>query len=333
MPDQATPRSRGEDVLQPKPIAPPVDEAGIPDDLKALPRWVGWKYESRKGKWAKPPFRCGGAGKASVTDPAHWGTFAAALDAYRRRGWDGVGFVFAASDPFSGVDLDDCRDAESGRLDPRADRIIRSLDSYTEVSPSGTGVKVVVAGKLPGKPGRREEGIEIYSDARYFTMTGHRLDGTPREVRDRRDELARLHEEVFSDPAVEGHHPEGDDQIIERAKGAKNGEKFARLWSGDAGGYASDSEADAALCGMLAFWAGPDAGWIEALLDQSGLAGQGTPEARVSFQPDWWVQACVATEGPGEFGPKTSGDPAPRWVTEAIPSQRAARVRWVPPPA
>jgi putative DNA primase/helicase len=116
-----------------------------------------------------------------------WATFEEALAAYEAGAppYDGIGFVFCNADPFVGIDLDDCRDAESGAIAPWAQSIIsRVQEGYVEVSPSGTGVHNIVEGTVRGggtrKKVRNLEGevigeIEMYSRERFFTITGEAL--------------------------------------------------------------------------------------------------------------------------------------------------------------
>jgi primase-polymerase (primpol)-like protein len=104
-------------------------------------RFVWWKRRVKKnGKVAKVPY--GPNGKpASSTDPATWGTLAECVAACKAHDGDGIGFVFTG-DGLAGVDLDGCRDPQTGAIAPWAQRIIDDFASYTEVSPSGTGVKI-----------------------------------------------------------------------------------------------------------------------------------------------------------------------------------------------
>ena len=253
----------------------PLSSAAIPTELRGLPQWVGWRLIEREGanKPRKLPLRPFDGAPASTTDPTTWGTFEQALACPRA---SGVGFVFTSGDPYVGVDLDGCRDPLTGVLEPWAAAAVERLNSYTEVSPSGTGVHVIVRGTLP--PGRRRSGaVEMYSEARYFTMTGQLLSGTTGEIRERSSELHDLHEQFFQEAARVDerpsliHHSLSDEQLIVRADSATNGAKFRRLWSGDAGGYASASEADLALCSLLAFWTGPDQARVDRLFRRSGL--------------------------------------------------------------
>ncbi len=115
----------------------------IPDDLRERDQWVLWRYESRSGATAKVPNQPGKL-RASSTDPRSWSSLAAVeRELLCNPGWyEGPGFVFSASDPFCGIDLDDCLDA-AGNVKVWAQGIVGQLtDSYTEVSPSGTGLKI-----------------------------------------------------------------------------------------------------------------------------------------------------------------------------------------------
>jgi hypothetical protein len=204
--------------------------------------------------------------------------------ACRERGYYGIGFVFTADDPFCGVDLDRCRDAVTGEVEEWAREIIRELDSYTEMSPSGTGVHILVRATLP--EGRNRNGrIEIYDHDRYFTVSGCHLEGTPSTIEERQERLLLLRRRVLGEqPSANGHarlRPAADaglsDQaIIMKVVSADNGEKFRRLWAGDTRGYEHEendghSEADLALCAMIAFWTGPAPERIDALFRKSGL--------------------------------------------------------------
>lgn len=144
----------------------------IPEELRLRPQWVVWRLEERDNKPTKVPYIAGGVGKADTTNSETWRTFEEAVQALRTGRYDGIGFVFSSGDPFAGVDLDDCRDPETDELEEWAAEIIRNLDGYAEVSPSGGGVHIIVRGKAPNK---RRGKIEAYSSERYFTMTGRVL--------------------------------------------------------------------------------------------------------------------------------------------------------------
>ena len=108
----------------------------------------------------------------------------------------GVGFVFTEDDPYAGIDIDKCRNSETGEIDQWARKIVDALDSYTEISPSGTGLHIFVKATLPG-PNNRKGPLEMYESGRYFTLTGEHLGGTPTEIHERQDVLERLYRHVF----------------------------------------------------------------------------------------------------------------------------------------
>lgn len=263
------------------------DGAAIPTELKDYANWVCWRPEERAGKTTKVPYSANSGRLADASAPFTWATFAVA-ERYALAYGLGVGFVFSQGDPFAGVDLDRCV-GDHGALSSWAWEIVATLDSYSEVSPSGTGVKVLVRATLP--PGRRRKGsIEMYDRARFFTITGNWLRDTPDTPQARQEAIATLHATTFPAAATAtGGGGEGaglslsDADIIHRAMNAANGRKFAALWTGDAGAYGSRSEADAALCSMLAFWVGPDEARIAQLFRQSGLYREGKWE-RASYR-------------------------------------------------
>lgn len=152
----------------------PSVEQNIPAELANRPQWVCWRYEERDGKYTKVPYTTTGV-RASATDLLTWTTWDEVLDAYELGHCDGIGFVFSSADPFVGVDLDDCRDPESGEIAPWAQKIIdRVQEGYIEVSPSGTGVHIIVEGIVRGG-GMRKGKVEMYSRERFFTITGEIL--------------------------------------------------------------------------------------------------------------------------------------------------------------
>jgi primase-polymerase (primpol)-like protein len=270
----------------------PVTVSVLPDELCEREQWVCWKEEERDGKMTKIPVTPGSGEFASSTDPETWTGVETAIDYVETGTAAGVGFVFTDGDPIVGVDLDDCRDPETGDADDVALDIIERLDSYTEVSPSGTGYHVLVKGDLPDGRNRRES-FELYDTARFFTVTGDRVDGTLTRVARRQDALAAIHREYVQDTdgnsvaepdqresADEESVTDGpadvdvdlkDEELLEKAMNASNSAKFERLWKGNTGGYDSQSEADMALCNLLAFWTGGDQTRMDELFRQSGL--------------------------------------------------------------
>lgn len=256
--------------------------SAVPEELKGFPCWVNWRYVERQGKVTKIPIDPKTGSNASCGAPNTWGTFADAMARLRSDSVDGIGFQLI--EPFSGIDLDKCRNRETGEIESWAQEIIDGLNTYSEFSPSGDGVHILAKGALPPR-GRRKGHIEMYDGGRFFTMTGEHFDGTPTTVEERQAELEALHAQVFGTEQSSRGNSDGtsfstksvtDKELVDRARHAANGEKFARLWGGDHGDYASSSEADLALCAILAFWTGRDAGRMDRLFRQSGL-----------FRPKW----------------------------------------------
>jgi energy-coupling factor transporter ATP-binding protein EcfA2 len=240
----------------------------IPAELRQRDQWVVWRLEDRNGRSTKVPYRANGGGHAAVDKPDTWATFAEAVAAASE--YDGIGFVFTATDSFCGVDLD---------LElPAADRgaIAGRLDSYTEESVSG-GWHVIIRASLNGD-GRHPHGLGIFDRGRYFVMTGKHLKGTPLTIEERQAELdevlaAFLPASQPAGPPLPAQPVDLDDHaLLLKAFAAKNGAEVEALWQGSwEGRHASQSEADLALCNHLAFWTGRDSARIDRLFRESGL--------------------------------------------------------------
>ena len=239
-----------------------------------LPQWVIWRYEQAAGrtKPTKVLYQAARPGlHASSTKSATWATYEDALEAVDHG--DGIGFVFSNDDGYLGVDLDGC--IENGVMVDWAEEIVGILNSYTEYSPSREGVHIFVRATLPGG-GRKRGKFEIYDRGRYFTFTGSHYPGTPHTIEDRQAEVDALIEELEPKGQTEYRDPPpvlrlDDADVIRKARNAKNGDKFTRLWAGDISGYPSQSEAEQALCNLLSFWVGRDEVAIDRLFRQSGL--------------------------------------------------------------
>jgi hypothetical protein len=211
-------------------------------------------------------------GNADPTNLATCGTFEQACNAVSRYGHDGIGFVFTNDDPFVGIDLDHCRDPETGDIEPWAVEIVTQFASYTEITPSGTGLHILVRGQLP--PGQRRTGkIETYDAGRYFRMSGDVLRGFE-TIRDCGSDLAVWHAETFPAEPKRNAAPTptltmDDRDLIERLTREPGG-KAARLLTGDATGYPSPSEARAALAWKICFYT-DDADQVARLIRTSDL--------------------------------------------------------------
>lgn len=257
--------------------------------MKREPQWICWNYEDRDGEQTKVPIDPSTGSYASASDTDTWTTYEAARDYHDDADTDGLGFVFSKDGLYAGIDLDNARDPDTGELQPWARDIVERVDSYTEVSPSGTGLHILVYALLPdgGNKGqvdsalaRFDDGeVEMYDEARFFTMSFDHVDGTPREPRQRKSEFAAVHEEyVADDTEDESAATDFDDvdldldeeEILEKAK--EDDEKFVDLWNGDTSEYEDDhSRADLALSSKLAFWTACDREMMDSLFRQSDL--------------------------------------------------------------
>jgi putative DNA primase/helicase len=163
--------------IQQRPQALEVVAEAIPEELRIRPQWVCWRYAlDEKGKWTKHPYNPQSGRRASHSNLLSWNAFEEVLEAYEAGRYDGVGFVFCSADPYTGIDLDGCRDRESGEIEPWAAQIVQAFDTYTELSPSGEGIHIIAKGSLPGCGGKRKY-IEMYDMKRFFTFTGHVVSG------------------------------------------------------------------------------------------------------------------------------------------------------------
>jgi KaiC/GvpD/RAD55 family RecA-like ATPase len=178
----------------------------IPEALKERDQWIVWREETRSGEPTKVPYSTSGK-LAKSNDPETWTVFQDAVGVYRAGGYSGIGFVFSAGDPFVGVDLDGCRDPLTHAVSDWAKEVIDKLDTYAEVSPSGTGIKLFCRGVNPLGGGRKvaikaagvqgkNPAVEVYSEGRYFAVTGYRGRG-PKEPEERNEQLAWLKAKYF----------------------------------------------------------------------------------------------------------------------------------------
>ena len=152
-------------------------------ELAEFPRWVVWKAEQRNGKPSKVPYQVGGRRRASSTDPKTWSDFDSCWkSAFVDGDATGIGIVVTdGPDHLMAADIDHCI-ARDGTIEPWAMDVVRRLNSYTEISPSGTGLRVFFLGTMPdeGRKVRYQGGhLELYRTKRYLTVTGAHLSGTP----------------------------------------------------------------------------------------------------------------------------------------------------------
>jgi putative DNA primase/helicase len=230
----------------------------VPAELKALARWVvrdahKVPHDPRTGRGAKP------------NDSSTWCDYEQAVA--NCDGYAGIGCMIAP--PFVGIDLDKCRNAESGEVEPWATEIITGLHSYTELSPSETGFHIWVRGELA--EGRRRAGrFEMYGETRYFTVTGLHVPGTPLTIE--RANVQSLQSRIESIDPLNKRTPvsKQPDQVAINGTGSKYDALMAGNWQG-MGIYPSQSDADEALCVILALKHQSDAEVIDAKFRESKL--------------------------------------------------------------
>lgn len=249
----------------------------IPHEMRKFKSWVLWRYEmNAAGKWTKVPYNPTTGHPASPTDPNHWVSYDHAFNAGASRPdwYSGIGFVLSDADPYTFIDLDAPKNPDGSDLPPEEKevrlknqkRIYEQFSSYTEISPSGNGLHIIVRGEVPA--GRKRDSVEIYSSQRFMTMTGNVKRFEP--IKYFNGELHELWEEmgkgrVNSDTFYAGLDKETatDEEVIAFAETAGNGELFKDLFydgNWQKWNYPSNndntasSEADFALVDIIGFY-------------------------------------------------------------------------------
>jgi putative DNA primase/helicase len=238
----------------------------VPSSLAAMPNFVAWKYRIVDGRKTKIPYDVSNGKQASTTNSMHWRSLEEVRAAVKpKSGYEGIGFVFSDTDDVIGIDIDHCVNPDTQEILPWARRIVDLLSSYTEFSPSLTGLHVFIRGSSFGTPNQINcipgSKIEMYWSKRYFTMTGLRVDGTPDDVAERAAEFTALHTELSSDA-----------KLIEGMKKSDTEGKTWKLWTGEwSDEYGSQSEADLALCSTLMWLCEGDVERVDRIFRYSAL--------------------------------------------------------------
>lgn len=254
--------------------------SNIPDDLKQLKNWCVWKFEKRNGKRTKIPFNAETGEFAKSNDKSTWSSYETAVNA---EGVDGIGFFFEP--PYLGIDIDDIDDdlhrfKQGDKLDNIVSEFNEAFKSYTEVSPSGNGLHIIVKGKIPGSR-RRKGNIEMYDSGRFFTMTGKNI-GKYKDVTEVSEQVFKtIYEKYLPDNTVkypttnnyqENIHNLSEIDVINEIYNSKQAKLFDDLMKGNYEPYyTSHSEADMALANILAFWCAKDYSQMDSIFRQSNL--------------------------------------------------------------
>lgn len=251
----------------------------LPERLKRDGRFCLWKYEERNGRMTKVPYQVNGS-RANSADPDTFSDFRMVV--YALDGYDGIGM--GAFDQFCMIDIDHC--IFGGKLTQLAEDVVKKMDSYTEISPSGTGIRIVCkASSLSYDTGRyyihnQKLGLEIYAACvtkKFCTLTGNAIRNC--DVEERSLQLQEILEMYMLRPVPKKRHSLqevpgsylSDDSVIRLASASRQGEKFKSLWHGKIPEGKSHSDADMALASILAFWCGGDVEQMDRLFRQSGL--------------------------------------------------------------
>lgn len=248
----------------------------VPQELKKLNQWVLWQSENRNGKLNKIPKQADGR-NAQSNNPKTWNSYQSVCESEIK--FTGIGFVFSKSDAYCGIDLDYC--INDGQIKNWAKPIIDKLKniSYGEVSPSGNGIKFWTQAVLPANVkhkvyigGGKADAIEIYDRGRYFTVTGNGKGN----IFDGQSVLDWIYSQYFIEITPERtesakmQNNASASEIISLINNSRQHSKFSALMAGNITGYGSNSEADQALCSLLAFWT-QDPIQIDAIFRQSIL--------------------------------------------------------------
>ena len=253
--------------------------SNIPDELKQLNNWCVWKFEKRNGKRTKIPFNAETGEFAKSNDKSTWSSYETAVNA---EGVDGIGFFF--DPPYLGIDIDDIDDLHRFKQGDKLDNIVSEFNeafkSYTEVSPSGNGLHIIVKGKIPGSR-RRKGNIEMYDSGRFFTMTGKTI-GKYKDVTEVSEQVFKtIYEKYLPDNTVkypttnnyqQNIHNLSEIDVINEIYKSKQAKLFDDLMKGNYEPYyTSHSEADMALANILAFWCARDYSQMDSIFRQSNL--------------------------------------------------------------
>ncbi|MCQ2173295.1 MAG: phage/plasmid primase, P4 family [Bacteroidales bacterium] len=259
----------------------------IPDELKALPRWVCWRAvpkETKDGltKISKEPVNPRTGGMARSNDPSTWTDFDTAVSA--SVDYAGIGFMFHDSG-YIGIDIDDrpseLSDYRSGKTDNLFGEMNNALCTYMEYSQSGNGVHLIGRGTLPDKDFKNSDmGVEMYTGARFFVMTGNVCSEFV-DIADITESVRPFYERYRTKNKQQNSQPQEQlplgscsmsaQAVLDRIQNSRQSQKFSALYAGDTSEYQSRSEADMALCNILAFWCQGDMQLMDEMFRSSGL--------------------------------------------------------------
>lgn len=263
-----------------------MDLQHIPEELKQLNHWCIYRkvWNEERKKYTKIPINPYTGYKGKSNDESTWSDFQTALTALTTYQGDGLGIYFKP--PYVGVDIDNIEGEiaryHQGDIETNIMyEFVHSLKSYAEYSPSGTGIHIILKGKIPGNR-RRKGDIEMYSNGRFFTVTGNIVNKNYSEIKQPDPTTFELlyKRYIGEDNVVQFKNneesPKGidlsEEEIIQKALESRQGKKFeVFLKGGWEAFYDSQSEADIAFANMLAFWTGRDFEKMDSIFRSSNL--------------------------------------------------------------
>lgn len=239
------------DIVSLPPNRLEIQPDNIPDELKEKPKWFLWRYEPRvdsegRTKLTKPPYQVDGK-KGKPNDPSTCNTYEAVLKTLVESNgkYIGIGFLLTPDDDLIGWDLDHCIDQNRGVIEPWAERIVNTLQSYTEISPSGEGLRIFVKGKLPDQSKKKVGNVECYQNLRFVTVTGNLYPGFPTSINENNLELWKSY--FDKDTKIQKNKEEK-----EKRKKKITQLDFLEEGNWKDAGFPSQSEADLSYCRYLA---------------------------------------------------------------------------------
>lgn len=310
----------------------------LPEKMKSCTNFINWilverEKEGKKGLVKIPVNESGRP--ISVTNAKNYMDLDTAKERAEQKNF-GLGFAITPSSGLVGIDIDHCRDAE-GNLSELAKNIADRCNSYTEYSPSGNGIHIWIEDsdiEEIKKCRKANIGLEIYTNKRYFTVTGDHMEGTPLTVETRKGLAKELVETYIekdsvskkpakhskSHPVTDSVSTLSDEEIIKLIRKSQQGTPFRELFDlGDTWRYGGDnSAADMALMDILPFWTHGNSEQMERIFGLSALAERNKWSERPDYR-EKTIQAALKSWDGSFYGDKNGSS---NTNTDELPLRR-----------
>lgn len=270
-------------------------------DVKKQKRWVLWNAEKVNGRMTKIPYTITGK-RASSTNPDDWTTYAKARAALKLNGFgSGIGVIFTPEQTLLGIDIDHIINPETKKIEHEKaaaiETLIKEASTYTETSPSGTGLHLYLSLDGPlALEANRHAPFEAYTSGRFFTYSETPFTKTKAIRNVSTSEALRLLSLIgypwsASANAVAPKRAQAagslftDEEVLDHMFRSKNGEAIRKLYDGDTSAYdKDDSRADAALLNHFAFWTRKDQEQMDRLWLASPLGKRAKTQKRIDYR-------------------------------------------------